>query len=156
MGHLVRDLHHGVRMLRKAPAFTAVAILTLALGIGANVAVFSLVDVVLFRPLPITTPGEVVRVVEGQTKGDTRGPFISFPSYLQFRQHLSSISGLAAYVDRFPVNFSAGEHGSERIDCGMVTGNYFQALGVEAALGRAITPEDDQASAVPVVMLSYA
>lgn len=152
---VMKDLRYGLRMLRRNPGFTAIAVITLALGIGANTAVFSLVDVVLFRPLPIHKPGEVVRVLTGDYQGDTRGLFLSVPSYLQYRDHLSSIASLAAYVDRFPVNLSAGRQGTERVDCGMVTGNYFQMLGVNAALGRMILPGDDRAGATPVVMLSY-
>lgn len=152
---VLKDLRYGLRMLRRNPGFTAIAVITLALGIGANTAVFSLVDVVLFRPLPIHNPGEVVRVLTGDHQGDTRGLFLSFPSYLQYRDHLSSVSSLAAYADRFPVNLSAGRQGTERVDCGMVTGNYFQMLGVNAALGRVILPGDDRAGANPVVMLSY-
>ena len=152
---VMKDLRYGLRMLRRNPGFTAIAVITLALGIGANTAVFSLVDVVLFRPLPIHKPGEVVRVLTGDQQGDTRGLFLSFPGYLRYRDHLSSLSSLAAYVDRFPVNLSAGRQGTERVDCGMVTGNYFQMLGVNAALGRVILPDDDHAGANPVVMLSY-
>src|SRR5437660_6053009 len=152
---VMKDLRYGLRMLRKNPAFTALAVITLALGIGANTAVFSLVDVVLFRPLPIHDPGQVVRVLTGDTRGEARARFVSFPAYLQYRDHLSSVASLAAYVDRFPVNFSAGRQGTERVDCGMVTGNYFQTVGVNAALGRTVTPDDDRPVANPVVMLSY-
>jgi putative ABC transport system permease protein len=153
---LIQDLRYAARMLWKNPGFTAVAVLTLALGIGANTAIFSMVDVVLFRPLPIAKPGEVVRLAEGDTKHTSDwGPFTSFPSYLRYRDQNTVFSGLAAYVDRFPVNVSAAKLAADRVDAGMVTGNYFQTLGVPAEVGRTIRPEDDLPGAAPVVMLSY-
>src|SRR6266403_2838915 len=155
MGMLWQDIRYGMRMLRNNLGFASIAVLTLALGIGANTAVFSLVDVVLFRSLPIAKPNEVVRLVSGRTRGEARWGFVSFPSYLQYRDHDNAFSGMASYLDRLPVNVSAGKLGSERIDAGMVTGNYFQTLGVTAALGRVIVPEDDNPSAAPIVMLSH-
>jgi putative ABC transport system permease protein len=153
---LVQDLRYAARMLWKNPGFTAVAVLTLALGIGANTAIFSMVDIVLFRPLPITKPSEVVRLAEGKTKhAATWWPFTSFPAYLAYRDQNTVFSSLAAYVDRFPVNVSAARMSADRVDPGMVTGNYFQTLGVRAEIGRTIRPEDDLTGAAPVVMLSY-
>ncbi len=153
---LWQDVRFGARMLRKNPGFTAVAVLTLALGIGANTAIFSLVDVVLFRPLPITKPSEVVRLTTGKTHGESRWGWISFPTYQEYRDNTDVFSGIAAYMDRLPVNFSAAGRGAERVDAGMVTGNYFQMLGVSPALGRAISPADDLPGAPPVAMLGYA
>jgi putative ABC transport system permease protein len=154
---LIHDLRYALRMLWKNPGFTAVAVLTLALGIGANTAIFSMVDAVLFRPLPIAKPGEVVRLAEAQTKrASDWWPFTSFPNYLRYRDQNTVFSGLAAYVDRFPVNVSAARLTADRVDAGMVTGSYFQTLGVSAEVGRTIRPEDDLPGAAPVVMLSYA
>src|SRR6266404_5712103 len=155
MGMLWQDIRYGLRMLRSNPGFASIAVLTLALGIGANTAIFSLVDVVLFRPLPITKPSEVVRLASGRTRGEARWGFVSFPSYLQYRDHSDAFSSVASYLDRLPVNVSAGKLGAERVDAGMVTGNYFQTLGVSAARGRVIVTEDDSPSAAPVVMLSH-
>jgi putative ABC transport system permease protein len=155
MGMLWQDIRFGLRMLRNSPGFASIAVLTLALGIGGNTAVFSLVDVVLFRPLPIAKPSDVVRVAMGTTKGEARSGFISFPSYLQYRDRSDAFTGMAACLDRLPVNVSAGKLGSERVDAGMVTGNYFQTLGVNAARGRVIVPGDDNPSAMHVVMLSH-
>ncbi len=152
----MQDLRYAVRMLWNNPGFAAVAVLTLALGIGANTAIFSMVDVVLFRPLPIAKPGEVARVAEGSTQhAATWWPFTSFPAYLAYRDQNTAFSSLAAYVDRFPVNVSARRLAADRVDAGMVTGNYFQTLGVPAEIGRAIRPEDDLTGTAPVVMLSY-
>jgi predicted permease len=153
---LWQDVRFGARMLRKSPGFTAVAVLTLALGIGANTAIFSLVDVVLFRPLPIAKPGEVMRLTFGETRGDSHWITTSFPAYQQYRDNTNVFSGIAAYLDRLPVNFSAAGAGAERVDAGMVTGNYFQTLGVNALLGRVISPDDDRPGAPPVTMLGYA
>ncbi|MGH9775808.1 MAG: ABC transporter permease [Candidatus Acidiferrales bacterium] len=155
MTSLLQDLRFGIRMLAKSPGFTAVAVLTLALGIGANTAIFSLVDTVLFRPLPITKPDEVVRLVGGPTIHDGRWLSLSFPTYLRYRDNADCFVGLAAYLDRLPVNFSAGKLGTDRVDAGMITGNYFQVLGVSAERGRTILPEDDRYGAAPVAMLSY-
>ncbi|HXZ19929.1 MAG TPA: ABC transporter permease [Candidatus Acidoferrales bacterium] len=155
MGTLWQDIRYGTRLLRNNPAFVAVAVLTLAFGIGANVAIFSLVDVVLFRPLPIKNPGEVVRLTAGRTRGVSEWGFLSFPSYLAYRERSSAFSGMAAYLDRFPVTVSAGRLGSDRVDAGMVTGNYFPTVGVNALVGRALSPADDEPGASPVVMLSH-
>jgi len=154
MGMLWQDIHYGMRMLRNNPGFAIISVLPLALGIGANVTIFSLVDVVLFRPLPITKPSEVVRLTTGRTRGEAFGGFVSFPTYQQYRNRSAVFSSMASYIDRLPVNVSAGKLGAERVDAGMVTGDYFQLLGVNAAHGRVIVPEDDSAGAVPVVMLS--
>jgi predicted permease len=153
--NFVQDIRYGLRMLAKNPGFTIVAVLTLALGIGANTAVFSLVDVVLFRPLPIRRPSEVVRVCGGKTRGEAYWRTNSYPSYLEYRDNTDFFIGLAACLDRLPVNISAGKLGTDRVVAGMVTGNYFQTLGVEAARGRTIAPVDDHLGAPPVAMLSH-
>jgi predicted permease len=153
--NLFQDLRYSARMLRKNPVFSLVAILTLALGIGANTVIFSLVDVVLFRPLPVSHPEELVRLFAGETRGSAKWHFISLPAYQAYRDHSDAFSGLAAYVDRFPVNASAGKFGTERVDGGMVTGNYFQVLGANAGMGRTLVADDDRPGAPPVVMLSH-
>jgi predicted permease len=157
MGMFWQDIRYGLRMLRRNPGFAAIATLTLALGIGSNTAIFSLVDVVLFRPLPIVKSSEVVRIDAGRTKDHASAGWrwMSFPSYREYRDNADAFSGLAAYLDRLPVNFSIASLGSERVDAGMVTGNYFQILGVNAALGRVIAPADDIPGAPPVVMLGH-
>jgi putative ABC transport system permease protein len=152
---LAQDLRYSSRMLRTNPGFTAMAVLTLALGIGANSAIFSMVDVVLFRPLPIAKADEVVRLAQGKTKdAATWWGFVSFPSYLAYREHSTSFSELAAYLDKYPVNLSAPKLTADRVDAGMVTGNYFETLRVLPQIGRTIRPEDDIPGAAPVLMLS--
>ncbi len=153
--HFFQDFRYSVRALRKNPGFTAIAVVTLALGIGANTAIFSMVDKVIFRPLPIAHPEELVRVFNGQARGNAVSAFVSLPNYLEYRDGMGAFSGLAAYCDRFPANVSAGRFGTERLDAGFVTANYFSVLGAKAALGRTLIPADDAANAPPVVMLSY-
>jgi len=152
---LWQDIRYGLRLLRNSPGVAAIAALTLGLGIGANTAIFSLVDVVMFRPLPIEKPGEVVRLTFGSTRGASQWGFASFPSYLEYSQRSDAFSGMFAYLDRFPVTVSAGKLASDRVDAGMVTGNYFSTLGVHASIGRTILPDDDRSGAPPVVMISH-
>jgi len=152
---IFQDARYAARMLWKNPGFTALSVLTLALGIGANTAIFSFVDVLLFRPLPISRPHEVVRVFWGETRGSAGGRFSSLPAYQQYRDRTDAFSNLAAYVDRFPANVSAGKFGTERVDAGMVTGNYFPLLETRAAMGRTLVAEDDRPGAPPVAMLGH-
>ncbi len=153
--NLFQDLRYSARMLRKNPIFSFIAVLTLALGIGANTAIFSIVDVLLFRPLPVSRPNELVRIFWGDNRGTGSNHFISLPSYEQYRDNTDTFSGLAAYVDRFPANVSAGKFGTERVDAGMVTGNYFQLIGAHSSFGRTLVADDDRPGAPPVVMLGH-
>jgi putative ABC transport system permease protein len=155
LSHFLQDFRYSARALRKNPGFTVIAIVTLALGIGANTAIFSMVDKLIFRPLPISHPEELVRVFNGETRGNPVGAFLSLPNYLEYRDGTTAFSGLAAYLDRFPANVSAGKFGAERINAGFVTANYFTVLGIKAELGRTLVPADDAADAQPVVMLSH-
>jgi putative ABC transport system permease protein len=153
--NILQDLRYSARMLWKNPGFTFVAMLTLALGIGANTAIFSLVDVLLFRPLPVSKPDELVRIFGGETRGHAGWGYVSLPAFQQYRDSSAAFAGLAAYVDRFPANVSAGKFGTERVDAGMVTGNYFQLLGTTAGIGRTLLADDDRKGAAPAVMLSH-
>lgn len=148
-----QDLRFGVRMLMKKPGFTFVAVLTLGLGIGANTAIFSLVNTVLLRPLPIAQPEQVVTLNFG-VPGQGVFPLIGYPEYTDYRDRNQVLAGLAA-VGGASVGLSNNGI-NERIMGSYVTGNYFSLLAVGAALGRVITPEDDHMlGAHPVVMLSY-
>jgi putative ABC transport system permease protein len=150
---LWQDLRYGARMLMKKPGFTLVAVLTLGLGIGANTAIFSLVNTVLLRPLPIAQPEQVVTLNFG-TPGRGVFPLIGYPEYTDYRDRNQALAGLAA-MSMTPVGLSNNGI-NERIWGLHVTGNYFSLLGVGAALGRVIAPEDDLTpGAHPVVMLSY-
>jgi hypothetical protein len=139
--NLPQDLRYGARMLWNNPAFTFVAVLTLGLGIGANTAIFSIIDVLLFRPLPVSKPNQLVRIFNGQTRGNEGWKYLSLPEFQDYRDQSTVFSGLAAYVDRFPANVSAGRFGTERVDAGMVTGNYFQVIGASAGWAGSCSPQ---------------
>ncbi|HJX85151.1 MAG TPA: ABC transporter permease, partial [Candidatus Angelobacter sp.] len=153
---LVQDLRYAARLLWRSPGFTGIAVFTLALGIGANTAIFSIVDVLLFRPLPISRPAEVVRVFSGETRHSTEWATASLPVYQRYRDEADAFTGLAACIDRFPANVTVGKFGAERVNAGMVTANYFEVLGVKAEVGRALIADDDKPGAPPVVMLGHA
>jgi predicted permease len=153
---LWQDLHYAFRMLRKSPGFTAVAILTLALGIGANTAMFSLLDQVVLRLLPVSHPEQLVIVREtGNHYGNTYGPNrISWPMFEDLRDNNHVFSGMFC---RFPATVAIG-YGDQpaQILAELVSGSYFPTLGVRAALGRTIAPDDDAIpDSRPVVVLSY-
>src|ERR1700721_4558347 len=160
MGSLLQDLRHALRMLAKSPGFTVVAILTLALGIGANAAIFSVTDQVLLRLLPVQNPEELVvlhapgpQPGRNWSDGD-RGAAWSYPMYKALRDHNQVFSGLLA---RFPIQASVSGQGNTELANGeLVTGNYFETLGVSQALGRVFSSQDETApGANPVVVLSY-
>jgi hypothetical protein len=152
MQTLWQDLRFGARMLRKNPGFTLIAVVTLALGIGANTGVFSLVNTVLLRPLPIAEPERVFEITPlrpGAKIGVT-----SYPLYKDYRDRNDVLEGLAAYTFA-PMSLSRNGN-NERLWGYLVSGNYFDLLGVRAARGRVFTPEDDrQPGAHPVAVLSY-
>jgi len=146
-------------MLQKSPLFTSVAITSLALGLGANTAIFSMLDQVLLRPLPVKNPGELVLVsspgaARGMFDGDNSDRLFSRPFYIELRDRNQVFSGLIA---RFPtaVNFvSQGQ--SESVTADVVSGNFFDVLGVAAAHGRLLTAADDvNKGGHPVVVLGY-
>ena len=152
-----QDLRFGLRVLRKSPGFSAVAILTLALGIGANTAIFSLLDQVLLRLLPVKNPQQLVLLeMKGRYYGNTAAGLavISYPMYRDFQDHNEVFSGMFAsrhFVASFSFNGQA-----DRIHGELVSGTFFSVLGVDAAIGRTITPEDDRTpNAEPFVVLSY-
>jgi hypothetical protein len=137
---MFRDIRYAVRGLVKRPGFVAVAVITLALGIGANTAIFSLVNTVLLRSLPVERPSEIVSVsVRG--KDDSLSAF-SYPNYKDVRDRNEVLSGLLLY--RFaPLSLSRGGV-NERVWGYEVSGNYFDVLGVKAIKGRTFLPEEDK------------
>ena len=156
LDHLVQDLRFGLRMLRKNPGFAAVAVLTLALGIGANTAIFTLLDQILLRLLPVKNPQQLVQLnIQGRHYGSTWGwNTISYPMYRDFQDHNEVFSGMFC---RYPTAVSLTFGGqAERVDAELVSGTYFSVLGVSAALGRTFTPDDDRVpNGHPVVVLTY-
>jgi predicted permease len=153
MDRLLLDLRLAFRRLRQNPGFTAVAVLTLALGVGANTAVFSVINAVLLRPLPVTRSSELVAVNE--VLSGNAYPTFSYPNYRDVRDRNKVLSGLALY--RF-VSASFGVPGnSQRLWGYLITGNYFDTLGVRPALGRLFTPGDDlHLGGHPVAVVTYA
>jgi predicted permease len=156
LDRLVQDLRYGIRTLAKNPAFTLVAMATLALGIGANTAMFSLLDQVVLRLLPIRDPEQLVIVREtGNHYGNSFGPnTVSWPMFEDLRDNNQVFSGMFC---RFPATVTIG-YGDRaaQISAELVSGSYFPVLGVGAALGRPIAPDDDAVpDSKPVVVLSY-
>ena len=140
---LLQDLRYAARMLRRNPGFTLVAVLSLAIGIGVNSAMFSLADTLLLRPLSVRRPSEVV-TVEGTSPADSSGN-ISYRDYIDFRDRSRSFAGLAAY-QFFNVGFSAGPGELPQMRMSLlVSGNLLRAMGVEPELGRGFRPEEDRA-----------
>jgi putative ABC transport system permease protein len=144
---MFQDLRFGLRMLRTHKGFTGVAVLTLALGIGANTAVFSLIGSVLYPPLPVKEPQRLVSIYS-IFKGNYGGT--SFPDYLDYRDRLKSFDELAAY-GRVPMKLTSGDE-TEEIGTELVTGNFFSTLGIGASAGRLLTADDERMAASVVVI----
>jgi len=160
MDTLLQDVRYGARMLLKSPAFTAIAVLMLALGIGANTAIFSLTDQVLLRELPVQKPEQLVILRSpgdkpGHTSSDSdAATSFSYPLYKDLRAQSHVFSGLLARY-AVPLNV-AGQGSTERASGELVSGNYFEVLGVPPALGRVFSLQDETAPrANPVAVLSY-
>jgi len=153
---VTQDLRFAWRTLRRNPLFTAVAVLSLALGIGANTAIFSLLDQVLLRPLPVKDPEALVMLdLPGPTQGSVwNNNAFSYPMYREFRDRNPVFEAVLA---QFPTQMSMGFRGqTESVGGLLVSGNYFAVLGIKASLGRAFTLEDDRTpGAHPVAMLSH-
>lgn len=154
---IVSDLRYAVRNLRRNPMFTAVAVLSLALGIGANTAIFTLLDQLLLRLLPVQQPEQLVMIWStGPHMGNNRGPrAASYPMYQDFQKQAKAFSQVFC---RFQTSLSLSFSGrTERVEGELVSGNYFQALGVKPALGRLFNPEEDDRvyKGHPVAVLSY-
>ena len=153
--HLTQDVRFGVRTLSQSPAFTAVAVLSLALGIGANTTIFSYVNSLLLRPPSVVAAPDKLRAVWNHLPD---GQFLqfSYPDYVYFRDHSQVFSGLVAYSSD-PTRVSWTHDGETGLVMGqLVSGNFFSILGVKPSLGRAFLPEEDQAPLrSPVVVLNH-
>jgi predicted permease len=156
MTNILDSIRYALRGFRKAPLFTTVAIFSLAFGIGANTAIFTLLDQILLRLLPVKDPQQLVLLtMRGHHYGSNwGGNAISYPMYKDFRDNNQVFSGMFC---RFPLSTSIGYgNRTERVDGELVSGSYFPVLGVGTAIGRAFTPEDDRIpGGHPLVMLSY-
>ncbi len=141
MDRLRQDLILAFRRLRSSPGFTLAAVITLALGIGANTAIFTAVNALMFQPLPVERPQELV-TLNARLALNTEFPVTSYPDYLDYRDRNTVLSGLAGF--RFaPANFSQGNSNNARMWVYQVTGNYFGVLGVKALRGRVLGHDDD-------------
>jgi predicted permease len=162
--HVAQDARYGLRTLRGAPGFTTVAVLTLALGIGANTSIFSLINWILLRTLPVASPHELVLFSDslegGSNSGTQSGHWLHFSSenYRYFRDHSESFKELCAFGSswndlniRVPGSTARPELAHGRL----VSGNYFSFLGLRAAAGRVFSPDDDQLGASPTVVLNF-
>ena len=157
MGNLWNDVKFAGRTLTRSPVFLGVAVLSIALGIGANTAIFSLLDQILLRLLPVKDPQRLVLLnMEGMHYGNNSGyNALSYPMYEDFRKNNQVFSGMfCRFQNHFALTFNGQ---TERVAGELVSGTYFPVLGVGAALGRTFTAEEDQKiGGEPVVMLSYA
>ncbi|MGO8734405.1 MAG: ABC transporter permease [Terriglobia bacterium] len=152
MGTILQDLKYGLRMLAKNPGFTAVAVLSLALGIGATSTIFSIVDNELLKPWPVKDPARLAMISTDSPKLDSDS--ISYPDYLDIRSQVAAFSDVVAYGYRGC--FVSGEGQGLHVSVEVVSQNYFAALGVKALLGRTFSPQQDQAAAEGrAVVVSY-
>jgi predicted permease len=154
MERLLQDIRYGLRQLLRKPGFAALAIISMALGIGANTSIFSLLDTVMFRPLPVHGPARLVQLFGTEKKGSEVG-LSSYLNYKDYRDRNTVLSGLSAYA--FVVSSLSDRGKNERVWGYLVTGNYFDVLGVKPALGRTFLPEEDATpNSHPVAILSHA
>lgn len=174
LDELWQDLRYGLRMLRKSPGFTAVAVLTLALGIGVNTAIFSLIDAVMLRSLPVDKPSELVvlkwsahkapRIHGYMSSGDCPSEFrlnaknpsgcsFSEPMFREIRK-ANQFSGVAAFANSGPLALT-GNGPASMINGQLVSGDFFRTMGVKAAAGRLLESSDDSPTATPVAVLNF-
>lgn len=160
---LWQDLRYGARMLLKHLGFTVVAVLTLALGIGMNTALFTIFYAFVIRPLPVKNPESLVRIDRTWPDGNHSECCLSLPDYLYYRDHNQVFSNLIAYFGAAPLTMSGVDAASrimegdaEIINVSLVSGNYLAALGGRAIIGRTFTPDEDRTPGThPALVLSY-
>jgi putative ABC transport system permease protein len=148
---LLQEIRFGIRSLVKSPGFAVVAVITLALGIGANTAMFSIVNAVLLRPLPYDEPDQLVWMSEFGDEVANR--WVSYPNFVDWSERNRSFETMSTFRG-WSVSLTSSE-GSESLDARMVSAGYFKVMRASPMLGRDFTPEDDQPGANPVTILSY-
>src|SRR5262249_3472019 len=161
MDRFLQDVRFALRMLAKTPTFTIVAVLTLALGVGANKGIFTLVNAIFFHALPVSDPERLMSIFT--TDQRNRGAFggalanflpVSYPNGSDIQQQAQSFSGITIQTGA-PVSMTVNGQ-PEQFAAQVVSGNYFDVLGVQAALGRTFRPEEDsQPGARPVILLNH-
>jgi predicted permease len=159
----LQDVRYGLRALRRSPGLTTIAVLSLALGIGANTAIFSLINAVMLRELPVNKPGQLVLLGTGRAAGSTddfaRTSLYSYPFYREMRQKNQVFSAVSAVLSLTFNSMHGAVNGSgslEPMDVQLVSGTYFSMLGVEPILGRAFTRADDEpAGGHPIAVISH-
>jgi predicted permease len=168
MDSLLKDIRYGLRGLLKRPAFTLVAVVILALGIGANTAIFTLINAVLLKPLPVSKPEELVLFDDSPSEGTSTGDprtgqwrLFSYSAYRYFREHDQSFQDLSAFrsgESRMSVRRADAQPGEpvQRASGQLVSGNYFSVLGVNALQGRVLAKDDDSPGAHPATVISNA
>ena len=152
LDNLRQDLRYALRSYAKAPSFALAILATLALGIGASTAIFSMVNGILFRPLPLPAPDRLVFATEVSARPNGNSISVSWPNYLDWRARAHSFEGLADAREE-PLTLT-GIDEARRIRARRVTGNFFRVIGVAPAIGRSLADDDDRASAAPVVIIS--
>src|ERR1044072_8618776 len=153
METFLQDIRFGFRQLVRKPGFAALAVISMALGIGANTSIFSLIDTAVLRPLAVQDPSQLVEVYGTANKGADI-TIQSYPNYKDYRDRNTVFSGLAVY--RVNVASLTINNSSQRVWGYLVSGNYFDVLGVKPMLGRAFSPEEDQTpDSHPVAVISY-
>ena len=156
MGNLIRDLRHAARLLRKSPAFTAVTLVALALGIGANTVIFSAFDAVMLRPLPYAEPDRIVTVWDSFTQQGVKKIGVTYANFVDLKERSRVFDPLALYVAASNTSYSlSGLAGPERVQGTRASADFFRALGVAPLLGRALTTEDEQPGRNHVAVIGY-
>ena len=150
---IAADIRYALRALRRSPAFTSVVVITLALGIGANTAIFSVVRGVLLKPLPHHEGDRLVYLRQSTDGPGGANITFSVPEVRDFRNGVSSLAGIAEYSPW--TGILQGDDGAVRISVGLVTGNYFEVMGLSPVLGRVTLPSDDGPGAAPVAVLTH-
>ncbi len=151
---LCQDIHYGLRTLRKSPTFTLVVVASLALGIGANTAIFSLIDAALLKMLPVRSPEQLVELTSVSPAVGLNDTF-SYPAFKELRGAMRVLSGALAFRKLYDMDFEVNGHGG-LANGQVVSGDYFPVLGVQAIIGRTITPNDDNVPGQnPVTVIGY-
>jgi predicted permease len=155
MNTLLQDVRYAVRVLTRSPGFTVIAVVTLALGIGVNSLMFSLVDAVLFRPLPVARPDRLLRIGTTFASGGSSG--IAYPLLRDFREQSDAFDGIAVFSGGSIVHIATSDEQPDRVPATLVSGNYFSLLGTRPELGRLLAEHDDVTpGGHPVLVLSDA